>query len=292
MDYPVTPPAPESDAVVVWANHFQFAPGEVITNNQVESRALIWWKAGVGSIDANGDRVEISPSTCAFLPWRHDVTYHADPNDPFMVSAVHLVPWHDPSVEVKLHAAHGRHDRLAGVPHRRDIDWPDLRGVVRLDGDPRGRLLRIGDLTVEQFEEGRPDDAAVRALAILLIGELRAAAGRRRPVVDVPPRLLRMQEYIGGHLNRAIAIGEIAAAGSVSESTVERLFRRHTGHSAGQWIAARRMSVARELLRTTNNSVAQVAAYVGFRDPSYFSRIFRRTHGVSPRTYAMRSRVP
>jgi AraC-like DNA-binding protein len=99
-----------------------------------------------------------------------------------------------------------------------------------------------------------------------------------------------MQEYVASHLHHALSIAEIARAGGTSESTAERLFRRHTAQSVGQWVTARRMAAARELLRTTS-PVAEVARRVGFDGAAYFSRVFRRAHGVPPRTYAARSRL-
>ncbi len=293
MDYPVSSTAAQpSGAVVVWANHFQFAPGEVITNRHVESRALILGKAGTGSVQSGGRTVDLTPSTCVFLPWQHTVTYRADSQDPFMASTIHLIPWHDPAIPVQLHAAHGRGDRLAGVAYRRDVDWPDLRGLIHREAPPGDRLVSIANLTVDHVQHGRPDSASLRALAVLVVNELRSALARPTPPAsDVPPRLARMQEYITSHLRRPLTIGQIAAAGGISESTAERLFRHHTGRAVGQWLTARRMSAARDLLRTTNASVAQAARAVGFDDPSYFSRIFRRTHGVPPSTYTARSRL-
>jgi AraC-like DNA-binding protein len=293
MDYPVSSSSPHAgDAVVVWANHFQFAPGEVITNRHVESRSLILGRAGTGSVESDGRTVDLTPSTWVFLPWQHTVTYRADRHDPFMASTIHLIPWHDPAVPVQLHAAHGRGDRLAGAAYRRDVDWPDLRGTIERAAGAADRLVSIANLTVDHVQHGRPDTASLRALAVLLVNELRAALTRpAATVADVPPRLARMQEYITSHLRRPLTIGEVAAAGGISESTAERLFRLHTGRAVGQWLTAKRMSAARDLLRTTNSSVSQAARAVGFDDPSYFSRLFRRTHGVPPSTYTARSRL-
>jgi len=50
-----------------------------------------------------------------------------------------------------------------------------------------------------------------------------------------------------------------------------------------EWIVERRMAAARALLGDTDLPVAEVARRVGIADPGYFSRLFGRTHGVSPR---------
>ena len=55
-----------------------------------------------------------------------------------------------------------------------------------------------------------------------------------------------------------------------------------TGRTVQQWIAERRMAEARRLLVETALTVEAVGAAVGFRDPSYFIKSFRRAHTVTP----------
>jgi AraC-like DNA-binding protein len=52
-----------------------------------------------------------------------------------------------------------------------------------------------------------------------------------------------------------------------------------------QWLTERRMAEARRRLHETDEDVAIVADRVGYRDAAYFARLFRRVHGVSPRSY-------
>ena len=51
------------------------------------------------------------------------------------------------------------------------------------------------------------------------------------------------------------------------------------------WIIEPRMAESRRLLADTDVPVAEVARRVGIADPGYFSRLFRRTHGTSPRVW-------
>jgi AraC family transcriptional activator of pobA len=55
-----------------------------------------------------------------------------------------------------------------------------------------------------------------------------------------------------------------------------------------EWIIERRMAEARGLLAETDLPVAEVARRVGVADPGYFSRLFSRTHGTSPRKWRAR----
>jgi AraC-like DNA-binding protein len=68
------------------------------------------------------------------------------------------------------------------------------------------------------------------------------------------------------------------------------LSRAHTGRSIGGWIADMRMARARVALEHTDLPVADVGASCGYDDPAYFSRAFRRAHGVPPATWRIATR--
>lgn len=66
--------------------------------------------------------------------------------------------------------------------------------------------------------------------------------------------------------------------------------RQKTGHSVIGCLITRRMDIAKDLLRTTNLSVAEIGERVGYPEPSVFSRQFRRTLGVSPCHWRLQKR--
>ena len=61
--------------------------------------------------------------------------------------------------------------------------------------------------------------------------------------------------------------------------------RRRTGRTVQEWIIERRMAEAQKLLMDNGISIQEAARRVGIPDPGYFSRLFRRTHGMSPRDW-------
>lgn len=68
------------------------------------------------------------------------------------------------------------------------------------------------------------------------------------------------------------------------------LARLHTGRALGSWITDMRMARARTALEHTDLPVAEVGAACGYDDPAYFSRAFRRAHGVPPATWRIAAR--
>ena len=98
----------------------------------------------------------------------------------------------------------------------------------------------------------------------------------------------RALEFIDGRLDRLIALNEVSDHLRINPEYLARIFKTQTGQSVGQYILRRKMEQARERLLSTRLSVKEVAASLGYRDPLYFSRVFRKTEGRSPADYRSR----
>jgi AraC-like DNA-binding protein len=90
------------------------------------------------------------------------------------------------------------------------------------------------------------------------------------------------REYVDAHLRHDLSIAEIATAVCVSPAHLQRCFRAGTGTSLVRYVHKTRLRRAANLLHTSDLSVTDVALDVGFADPNYFARLFRREFGVSP----------
>jgi AraC-like DNA-binding protein len=78
------------------------------------------------------------------------------------------------------------------------------------------------------------------------------------------------------------SLRHIADAVSLSPGHLTTVVRRKTGWTVQEWIAERRMAQARRLLVETDLTVAEVGRRVGYADPVYFARYFRRAHASTP----------
>lgn len=92
--------------------------------------------------------------------------------------------------------------------------------------------------------------------------------------------------YIRRYLpNDDLSVQQIAALVGIDRSHLYRVFRTSCGMSVQQFILSMRVKKAKELLAMTSYGVSDIAAACGVSDPSYFSQLFRRVEGVSPREY-------
>lgn len=84
---------------------------------------------------------------------------------------------------------------------------------------------------------------------------------------------------------------ELARKMSMNEDHMAKLFKQLAGMPPGEYVSSIRHREARKLLRETDLSVETVGERVGYPDIHYFSRIFRRHEGISPREYRKLSRI-
>ena len=95
----------------------------------------------------------------------------------------------------------------------------------------------------------------------------------------------RAKDYFEEHYNEEISIEQYAASRSMSPSWFNRSFRGAVGTSPMKYILDIRIRNAQVLLETTDYSIANIAAVIGYDNPMYFSRMFRKAKGMSPAKY-------
>ena len=106
----------------------------------------------------------------------------------------------------------------------------------------------------------------------------------RQPTVSsyIQEEMEYARRYFNEHYNEPINIEEYAQSRGMSVSWFLRNFKQVTMKSPMQYILAIRINNAVSLLETTDYNVTETSTIVGYDNPLYFSRIFRKQKGVSP----------
>ena len=104
--------------------------------------------------------------------------------------------------------------------------------------------------------------------------------------------LLRARDLIDGRYHEALDLRKMADTAHVSPRHFSRSFRRIFGETPHQYLLSRRLERARHLLRTTDDSVAEICLAVGFTSVGSFTSTFTRHVGVSPTTYRRATSSP
>jgi AraC-like DNA-binding protein len=99
----------------------------------------------------------------------------------------------------------------------------------------------------------------------------------------LPPRVLgRVQEYIDSHLSEDLELEQLALTAGLSLHHFARAFKTSVGVPPHQFVLQRRLSLARDLLTSTDRPIADIAIAAGFSDQSHLARHFRQSFAVSP----------
>lgn len=98
----------------------------------------------------------------------------------------------------------------------------------------------------------------------------------------------RATRYFSENYNKTICIEEYAESRHVSACWFIRQFKHYTGMPPMQYILSIRIANAQNLLETTSYTVSEVASIIGYDNPLYFSRLFKKQLGMSPTEYRKR----
>ncbi|GDY13579.1 hypothetical protein LBMAG53_24570 [Planctomycetota bacterium] len=91
-----------------------------------------------------------------------------------------------------------------------------------------------------------------------------------------------LEDHLRRNLDQPTDLEAIARHFQVSVRTLTRRCSAWTGRSVQRWHEQMKMTWAADLLASTEISVSEVAQRSGYRDPAYFSRVYRRHHGHPP----------
>jgi two-component system response regulator YesN len=99
---------------------------------------------------------------------------------------------------------------------------------------------------------------------------------------------MRAKAIMADHLAEELSLESVAAELRITPTHLSRLFVLESGAGFGDCLARARIDRAKGLL-ASGHSVKESSALVGYRDPAYFARVFRRLEGLSPGEYRWRA---
>jgi len=103
-----------------------------------------------------------------------------------------------------------------------------------------------------------------------------------------PAALRRVQSFVDGHLDRPLRVAVLASRAGLSVHHFARAFRTSTGSTPRAFIEQRRVDRARELIESSDRSLADIAVAAGFTSQSRLTTAFRRATGFTPAAFRRR----
>ncbi|SHE12895.1 L-rhamnose operon transcriptional activator rhaR [Chlamydia abortus] len=222
---------------------------------------------------------------------------------PFAVHRVEIVPGKQMQIIGCEFLPHFINDRFGQFPFSKDFfDFAYLEHFLVDENEiiPKVALTGSNDLEVKKLLEEMYEEYTTQKpyFELLLKGNLlkllsliiREYTKESMPGMDVKLHkyrhvIAKAVEYIHNHYQEEIRLEQICKLAMLSKTYFCYLFKYFTGKTFNEYLIDLRVRKSTELLLLSDLSITDVCFWVGFNDPTYFSRIFKKHTGVSPSYY-------
>lgn len=175
-----------------------------------------------------------------------------------------------------------QNDAIKAVPYLTDF-LVSLRKRSITNDEIRGFIEPIIEKTLESIvletDFTKIEEKILRLLdsSIYIVGHYKKTTS--------PDLVLRCKEIMDTNYNKDISLQEVAEIIGVSAAHLSRVVKKELGKNFTEYIVDLRMEKAKNMLETTNFKVMDISKTVGYENPDYFSRIFKRQCGATPHDY-------
>lgn len=97
--------------------------------------------------------------------------------------------------------------------------------------------------------------------------------------------LTNLKEYLDEHYTEKISLDELSIRFFINKYYLTKIFKETYGTTINNYIISKRITRSKQLLRFTDKTLEEIALEVGMNGGNYFSRMFKKIEGISPREY-------
>jgi AraC-like DNA-binding protein len=250
---------------------FQSAPHHFVDRRKgTPEYIMIICLGGKGTCSVSSKRYELSMGHAIVLPPGLPHRYWADEKDPWRLLWVHF---------------EGRRGEdyfeMLGMSRRKPVFWLHDLALVSEAFEECFRHILGGHTDAELFALS---SSLVRFLGVCRLAQ-RSLNLRRRQAED---RVLRTLQHMREHIAQPLTLAQLATVAHWTPTHYSAVFKRQLNLSPIEYLLRLKMQRACELLRSTDSRIADIAASLGYEDAFYFSRLFHRRIGETPRSYRRR----
>lgn len=150
----------------------------------------------------------------------------------------------------------------------------------RIDSKSVALILRR---LYSEFRAGAESPLVIEGLIYQALGEsFERSSGRAG---NSNHWLLKVRHEIAERFSEPLTLTDLSVSAGVHPMHLARAYRREYGTSVGEHVRALRIAYAQQLLGNRSLTLAEIALRAGFSDQSHFSRLFKRSTGVTPRKF-------
>ncbi len=106
-----------------------------------------------------------------------------------------------------------------------------------------------------------------------------------------PDRIAQLMNYINSHYSECLYLPDLADMLYISPNYLSKLFKKYSGETLTQYLEDLRMIDAKYKLKNTSCPIWKIGAQIGYPNPSYFCRVFKKHFRMTPRQWRNNSVV-
>lgn len=250
---------------------FYCGPDYFTSREYLPSYLIKYCVQGEGLLRYDGATYDVTPGTFFWIDCTHPQYYQTHPeSDSLHLLWVHL---YGPTTQAYYEAflEHSKDSPIAAVAPEFEIDAL----FARLFG-----LYADGNNTMQ-------DDIQASSLLTQLMAGCVLSAVSHPAARQSPNYATSIKAYIDRNINEDISLESLSKEFSINKFYLQKLFKRYTGLTPNDYLTRARLARAKQLLRTTDDTMTEIAQTVGYT-ATYFDKIFKKYEGITPRSYRLR----
>ena len=249
---------------------FIAGPEYFTTRRNLPSYLIKYTLSGEGIMDYNGQTFYIRSSQALFIDCQNYQYYRTSP---------HTGNWRMVWVHFYGGSAKQYYDLFLSLNQGANsvtiYDQPNLPSSILFDLITLYRTEATSLIT----------DVKASSMMTRLLSELICATTKSNSGAVIPACVQDARAYLGEHFGEHITLDDLSRRYNLNKYYFLKLFKRYTGFTPNEFLIQTRINKAKELLRTSSNSISQIAASVGVYNTSHFINLFRKSEGDTPSAY-------
>jgi AraC-like DNA-binding protein len=233
-----------------------------------EEHILIFCRQGQGWFELQGNRHLLKAGQALVIPRHTPHAYGASPQSPWTIHWMHFLGEEATYYLTLLQPEHPLLNVDPGLTAKVEWLFADASEALSNGFSPASLICAA---------------QAARHILSLLFFSNRAfvpgAADARQYGLET------VIQFMKEHVNEALPLPAMAARAGISVTHFSRLFRQQTGFSPMDYFIHLKIQRACRYLTLSQLSIKEISAQIGYEDPYYFSRIFRKVMGLPPAEY-------
>jgi len=229
----------------------------------IEEYIFFYCTEGQGTIQIENQTYILRENEAFCIPRHTPHLYHASEENPWSILWVHFK---------------GEDVQYFPLEDRRTVRFSSDHAVKRMHN--------LFDLLFDALEESYTLGNFIYISQVLSL--ILAETYDREKTGDIREQSRHITEiirYMYRHIGESLTLEQISLDFHLSSSYLNAIFQKNTKHSPIDFFIRLKMKKACNLLRSTDKYIYEVAQELGYTDPYYFSRIFKKVVGMSPKQY-------